>query len=174
MTGSGQETGMRRPSPKLLLIFLVSIGAGYGLAFLMMSFVLQVTTREFSFWWLTTVAILFAMLLIFILDGPLELHTFDWPEEPEQKEPSPTEQVPQHTEAPIQGTTDILPPQQDAPSSAAFSFPYETQAEHWEVDFSDSKETYEGADLPIWLLAGWAAFIIWAVVYLISGLPGAF
>ena len=53
-------------------------------------------------------------------------------------------------------------------------FPYEAQTEHWDVDFADSKQTYEGTALPIWLLAGWAAFIIWAVVYLISGLPGAF
>jgi hypothetical protein len=53
-------------------------------------------------------------------------------------------------------------------------FPYESQSEHWKVDFSDSSKVYEGTALPIWLLAGWAAFIIWAVLYLIAGLPTAF
>lgn len=53
-------------------------------------------------------------------------------------------------------------------------FPHEEPTEHWEVDFGDSKQVYQGTDLPIWLLAGWAAFIIWALVYLFSGLPTAF
>ena len=53
-------------------------------------------------------------------------------------------------------------------------FPHEKPSEHWDIDFSDSKQSYEGADLPVWILAGWAAFIIWAVVYLYSGLPTAF
>ena len=53
-------------------------------------------------------------------------------------------------------------------------FPHEAPTEHWDIDYNDSKQSYQGTDLPIWLLAGWAAFIIWAVVYLISGLPTAF
>jgi hypothetical protein len=53
-------------------------------------------------------------------------------------------------------------------------FPYETQTEHWNVDFADTHQVYEGTALPVWILAGWAAFIIWAVLYLIAGLPTAF
>jgi len=42
------------------------------------------------------------------------------------------------------------------------------------VDFGDGKQVYEGSSLPMWILAGWATFIIWAVVYLVAGLPTAF
>jgi tryptophan-rich sensory protein len=38
---------------------------------------------------------------------------------------------------------------------------------------STTKQTYQGAELPIWLLAGWAIFILWAIIYLMSGLPSA-
>ncbi|NJN94286.1 MAG: hypothetical protein HC875_09450 [Anaerolineales bacterium] len=50
-------------------------------------------------------------------------------------------------------------------------FPHETPTDHWDINFGDSEQVYQGTDLPVWILAGWAAFIIWAVVYLISGLP---
>ncbi len=53
-------------------------------------------------------------------------------------------------------------------------FPHEEPSEHWDVDFGDSKQVYQGSDLPIWILAGWAAFIIWGLIYLFSGLPTAF
>lgn len=49
-------------------------------------------------------------------------------------------------------------------------FPHEVPSEHWDADFSDSKQVYQGTTLPLWLLAGWAAFIIWALVYLYYGL----
>jgi hypothetical protein len=49
-------------------------------------------------------------------------------------------------------------------------FPHEVPSEHWDVDFGDSKQVYQGSDLPIWILAGWATFIIWALVYLYFGL----
>jgi tryptophan-rich sensory protein len=42
--------------------------------------------------------------------------------------------------------------------------------EHWQADFSDSRQVYQGSRLPAWLLAGWATFIIWALVYLYFGL----
>ena len=65
-----------------------------------------------------------------------------------------------------------------APESAAestdFIFPYEPQSDHWDVNFGNSNEVYEGSDLPIWILAGWAIFIIWAVIYLIAGTRTAF
>ena len=53
-------------------------------------------------------------------------------------------------------------------------FPHDIPTEHWDVDFGNSHDVYEGTALPIWILAGWAAFILWAIVYLFSGLPTAF
>jgi hypothetical protein len=49
-------------------------------------------------------------------------------------------------------------------------FPHEVPTEHWQADFSDSRQVYQGSRLPVWLLAGWATFIIWALVYLYFGL----
>ncbi len=49
-------------------------------------------------------------------------------------------------------------------------FPHEVPSEHWQADFGDSRQVYQGSRLPIWLLAGWATFIIWALVYLYFGL----
>jgi hypothetical protein len=60
----------------------------------------------------------------------------------------------------------------DKPSTPLF--PHDLPSEHWDVDFGDSKKMYEGTALPIWILAGWAAFILWALIYLFSGLPTAF
>ena len=53
--------------------------------------------------------------------------------------------------------------------SSYTSFPYEEQTEHWDADFANSHEVYEGTALPVWILAGWAIFIIWAIVYLTAG-----
>ncbi len=53
-------------------------------------------------------------------------------------------------------------------------FPHDVQVEHWDVDFSDGKQVYEGMALPVWILAGWAIFIIWAVVYLTAGVRTTF
>ena len=53
-------------------------------------------------------------------------------------------------------------------------FPYEEASDHWDIDFADTNQSYEGSALPLWLLAGWAAFILWAVLYLVMGLPQAF
>lgn len=53
-------------------------------------------------------------------------------------------------------------------------FPYEEQSEHWDVDFANSNEVYEGTALPVWILVGWAAFIIWAIVYLTAGIRTSF
>ena len=55
-----------------------------------------------------------------------------------------------------------------------YHFPHDAPLEHWDADFGDSKEVYEGTALPLWLLAGWAIFILWAVAYLAFGLPTAF
>lgn len=64
------------------------------------------------------------------------------------------------------------PPTSEA--SGSYMFPHESPSDHWDVDFGDGKQVYEGAALPVWILAGWAAFILWAMVYLIFGLPTAF
>lgn len=49
-------------------------------------------------------------------------------------------------------------------------FPHEVPSEHWKANSSDSRQMYQGSRLPVWLLAGWATFIIWALVYLYFGL----
>lgn len=49
-------------------------------------------------------------------------------------------------------------------------FPHEVPTNHWKADFGDPKTVYQGAELPVWILAGWAVFIIWALVYLWFGL----
>ncbi len=53
-------------------------------------------------------------------------------------------------------------------------FPYAAQSEHWNADFANSKEVYEGSALPLWILAGWAVFIIWAIAYLTIGVRTTF
>ena len=49
-------------------------------------------------------------------------------------------------------------------------FPHQIPTEHWKADFADPKTVYQGAELPVWILAGWAVFILWALVYLWFGL----
>lgn len=67
--------------------------------------------------------------------------------------------------APITNPDSILPPRQ---------VPYEPQSEHWDADFGNSKEVYQGTALPAWILAGWAIFIIWAIIYLTAGVRTTF
>jgi hypothetical protein len=77
-------------------------------------------------------------------------------------------------------TPDAAPAPLDAPaaeSTPAYGtelegtyFPYIDNARHWDVDFNDTHQSYEGDALPGWLLAGWAAFIVWAIAYLILAL----
>lgn len=57
---------------------------------------------------------------------------------------------------------------------AESAFPYEAQTDHWDADFSNSREVYQGSALPVWILAGWAVFIIWAIIYLMAGARTAF
>lgn len=70
---------MRRPSGKLILVFLASILAGYVLSYVFMIAVLQSTYEVYAAT-LHIVAILTGMCFIFILDKPLNLKAFDWPE----------------------------------------------------------------------------------------------
>ncbi|MCK6628554.1 MAG: hypothetical protein L6R45_25675 [Anaerolineae bacterium] len=152
---------MRQPSQKLIIFFIVALGAGYAVSFGIMTFILDAPLRLYGFGNLTLVALLVAGLLLIWFDKPMELGLFKWPA-PKPK----TEQTVQT----VQRAASIDPAAQvDSPKGTMF--PHETPTEHWDVNFGDSKQVYQGADLPVWILAGWAAFIIWAVVYLISGLP---
>jgi cytochrome c oxidase subunit 2 len=75
---------MRRPTTRLLITFLVSLVIGYALAWLIM-LLLGVELRAFGISTLSIVAILIAMVLVIILDGPLDLKTFEWPQPDEEE-----------------------------------------------------------------------------------------
>jgi len=158
---------VRRPTQKAILFFGLALGTGFTVSWIVMNFILGAPLRLYGFINLFMVALLIAILLMIWLDRPFELKLFEWPEpqaEPEEKRQTPAPQVePAETEM-----------VQSARIVKGSMFPHELPSEHWDVDFGDSKQTYQGTALPIWLLAGWAAFIIWAVIYLVSGLPGAF
>jgi hypothetical protein len=168
---------MRQPTAKAIVFFVGILAVGYALAIPVATGLLQLSINPTSFANITAFAILFAVLMTLWLDRPLELELIKWPEKkPDQAkvmaQPQPVEQVgaiphPEPTSTEITGG-----PRLAIPPNALF--PHETPTEHWDVDFGDSKQVYQGADLPVWILAGWAVFIIWAVVYLISGLPTAF
>lgn len=147
---------MRRPTQKAIFFFIGALIVGYAVSFGVMVGILNTELRLYGFLNLTFIALLIAFVLMVWLDRPFNLQLFVWPEDREEEEP---EKKPR-----------------EAPSSAESwsMFPHDAPSEHWDADFSDPKQAYQGTDLPIWLLAGWAAFIIWAVVYLVSGLPGAF
>ncbi len=159
---------MRRPTKRAILFFLLALGTGYTLSLLVMSLLLDAPLRSYGFFNLTLVAILFASLLMIWLDKPLGLGLFEWrePKPKPKKEPKPA-----LTAEPDTGEVAKI---DSAEVSKGAFFPHEIPTEHWDADFGDSKQVYQGSDLPIWILAGWAAFILWAVVYLVSGLPTAF
>ena len=77
---------MRHPNSRLIITFLVSLIVGLILSVLFTLFILQVTLRAAgaTVW---IVAILVAILLIFILDKPLNLRTFEWPESEDEEPP---------------------------------------------------------------------------------------
>ncbi len=74
---------MRRPSLELLRTFLISLIAGFVISYIFMRLILQVTLRTYgaTFW---IIAILTAILLIFVLDKPLNLKVFEWPQAAEE------------------------------------------------------------------------------------------
>ncbi len=75
---------MRRPTTRLLITFLVSLVIGYALSWLIM-LLLGVELRAYGVSTLSIVAILIAMFLVIVLDGPLNLKTFEWPEPDEEE-----------------------------------------------------------------------------------------
>jgi hypothetical protein len=156
---------MRQPTQKLIIFALVALGAGYAVSFVIMTFILDAPLRLYGFGNLTLVALLVAFLLIVWLDKPMDLGFFKWREVQPKAEKKSADAV---ASPPLAGQQEP-PLQVQIPQGTMF--PHETPSEHWDVNFGDGKQVYQGADLPIWILAGWAAFIIWAVIYLISGLP---
>lgn len=46
-------------------------------------------------------------------------------------------------------------------------FPYVDNKKHWDIDYNDTSQSYEGSALPAWILAGFAVFVLWAIVYLL-------
>jgi hypothetical protein len=154
---------MRQPSLKLIMFFIVALLAGYAVSFALMALILQAPLYQYGFVNLTVVALLVAILLTVWLDKPLDLGLFKWP--------APKPKVEKKPVAPVQPAESASPDMTPQPQLLRGGlFPYEVPSEHWTVDFSDGEQVYQGADLPIWILAGWAVFIIWAVIYLFSGL----
>jgi hypothetical protein len=145
---------VRRPSQKAILFFVAALVVGYVISIGIMIGLLNTELRLYGFGNVSLVALLIAFVLLVWLDKPFELKLFEWPAEKPKTEETPTQR-----EKPSAQTRPV--------------FPHEIPTEHWEADFADPKQVYEGTALPIWLLAGWAIFIIWAVVYLVSGLPTA-
>jgi hypothetical protein len=152
---------MRQPTAKAIFFFLGILGVGYAIGLPVMTGILQMPLNLVNFLNLSAFAFLFAVLMTIWLDRPLELELFKW--------------VPPAT------VTPPVPAQEPSPAPDYYPrvepghlFPHETPSEHWDVDFGDGKQVYQGSELPLWILAGWAVFIIWAIVYLVSGLPTAF
>lgn len=164
---------MRQPQLKAIVFFIGVLLVGYAIAIPVATGIMQLPLNAVTFLNMTAFAILSAVTLTIWLDKPLELELFKWPEkkadQPKPQPASPAEQL-QVTAPPPQ----IAQQPQPVQSPSTKLFPHEEPSEHWDVDFGDTKQVYQGADLPVWILAGWAVFIIWAVVYLVSGLPGAF
>ena len=156
---------------KLLIFILAAIIASFGITFLIIDVFLGQSivaygVGKFSF---IAVSILFLFIaLAALFDGPLGLGLLAGLETTAE----PAVKTTADTTIPEQAAG--YQPPAEAPGQSRLDFPYEAQTEHWEIDFGDSHKTYEGSELPLWLLAGWAAFILWAVAYLISGLPDAF
>ncbi len=97
------------------------------------------------------------------------------PEQPEdapEVNPSSDGTPPPEAPTPAGATPDPGPPVDEYKPELIQGglFPHEVPSEHWKADFGDSRQVYQGSTLPIWLLAGWATFIIWALVYLYFGL----
>lgn len=156
---------MRQPSQKLIIFFIIALGAGYAISFVVMDYVLAAPLRLYGFANLTLVALLIAGLLVVWFDKPMELGLFKWPASKPKVEVASSHIV--RSSAPAASSDSGA--QVNTPKGSGF--PHETPTDHWDINFGDSEQVYQGTDLPVWILAGWAAFIIWAVVYLISGLP---
>jgi len=168
---------MQQPKLKAIVFFLGVLGVGYAIGIPVMTGIMGVSFSPISIANLSAFAFLFAILLTVWLDKPFELELFKWPEKKPEKTPPPAQPAQPPEAAPPPAQPEAGPeaaPEEKSKVPFGALFPHERPSEHWTADFADNKQVYEGSDLPIWILAGWAIFIIWAVVYLVSGLPGAF
>ncbi len=155
---------MRQPSQKLIIFFIVALGAGFAVSFGIMNLILDAPLRLYGYLNLTVVALLVAALLVIWFDKPMELGLFKWPAPKPKVESS-------HVVARSSAGSDSSEVEPPVVTISKGGFPHEKPTDHWDINFGDSEQVYQGTDLPAWILAGWAAFIIWAVIYLISGLP---
>lgn len=157
---------------KSIIFFVLALLAGYAVSFGLMLGLLNAPLRLYGFWNLTLVAVLVAVLLVLWLDKPFELGIFKWPPSKPKDKDKGSDSKPESRMLRMQelqpGEAFGLPQQPQLRSGILF--PHEIPGEHWEADFGDSKAVYQGADLPLWILAGWAVFIIWGIAYLVSGL----
>lgn len=71
---------MRRPGGKLILAILVALAIGYVVSWGVMVGILKTEFRLYGFGNLTVVAVLVAVILLTLLDGPLKLGFFKWDE----------------------------------------------------------------------------------------------
>jgi hypothetical protein len=171
---------MNQPKLKAIVFFLGTLGVGFAIGVLLLP-TLRIPYTLYNFINVTAFAFLFAVVLTVWLDRPLDLELFKWPEEKPEPEvrpeasatptqPAAEEQAPVRAEVEAEAVPVARP--SEIPTEAMF--PHESPTEHWDIDFGDSKQAYQGSDLPVWILAGWAVFILWALIYLIVGLPTAF
>ncbi|MEM7034567.1 MAG: cytochrome c oxidase subunit I [Chloroflexota bacterium] len=70
---------MRRPSLRLIITFLITLGVGYVISYFIMVGVLDTSYRLYGASYLGMVAFLFAFLFVMFLNGPLNLRLYDWP-----------------------------------------------------------------------------------------------
>lgn len=164
---------MRQPQMKAIVFFIGILGVGYAIGTPIITGLLGASFDAAALANLTAFAFLFAVIMTVILDKPLELELFKWPE---KKEKAASSAAPLRTEPVVETSSEStstadVPPGQLPHLGGEFVpgglFPHEVPTEHWDADFGDGRQVYEGSELPIWILAGWAVFILWAVVYLL-------
>jgi hypothetical protein len=149
---------------KIVIFFLLALAAGYAVSIGLMVGLLNTPLRLYGWWNLTLVALLVAVLLVIWLDRPFDLGFFKWPAR------KPKEAKPRILRAEEMPPNEAMVPAEQPHLRSGILFPHEVPSEHWNVDFGDGHKVYQGADLPLWILAGWAVFIVWAIAYLYSGL----
>jgi hypothetical protein len=170
---------MNQPKLKAIVFFVGTLGVGFAIGVLLLP-TLRIPYTLYNFINVTAFAFLFAVVLTVWLDRPLDLELFRWPaQEPDAETPqevtaTPAQPAEERVAVPAQADPEPVMDGQPSEIPSDQMFPYEQPTEHWNIDFADSKQTYQGSDLPVWILAGWAIFILWAVIYLIAGLPTAF
>ena len=76
---------MRRPTRQLVITFILGLIIGYGVSWAVMVW-MGAQLRFYGVGALTLMALLVDLLIIFALDGPLNLKAFDWPSPDEESE----------------------------------------------------------------------------------------